>query len=165
MSAPPVTICVLAFGDHAELVRRCIGSIIEHCQRSRYRLVVGANAVGDDTRRYLDELEAGGAIDRLVSSDENINKCPMMRRMFEDIDTEYIWWFDDDSFVESPRALDTYLAAARSAPERVVMWGKVLVNLCEPGWRTRRTVRRPVRAQRELVRRADPAVVEVWREG
>jgi hypothetical protein len=37
------------------------------------------------------------AIDQLIQSPVNLNQCPMMRRMFAKVETEYIWWFDDDS--------------------------------------------------------------------
>src|SRR6478736_1121217 len=97
--APKVTICVLTYGNFPELARESIRSIQLHCPRSEYRLVIGANAIGSETRNYLDDLQHKGQIDRLVISDVNINKCPMMRRMFEEIDTEFIWWFDDDSHI------------------------------------------------------------------
>lgn len=29
----------------------------------------------------------------------------MMRLMFERVDTEFIWWFDDDSYITSSSAL------------------------------------------------------------
>lgn len=130
--APPVTICVLTFGDHLELAQRSIGSIVEHCERSSYRLVVGANAVCAETATYLRELVQAGSIDRLVSSETNINKCPMMRRMFEGVETEFVWWFDDDSYIQGPTALDRFLVAARGAPQRVVMWGEARLLECEP---------------------------------
>src|SRR6185295_10266689 len=95
----PVTIGVLTYGDYPELAKRTIESIRFHCARSAYRLVVGANAVCAETRGYLERLRDEGAIDRLILSDENLNKCPMMRRMLESVDTEFFWWFDDDSYL------------------------------------------------------------------
>jgi GT2 family glycosyltransferase len=126
---PPVTICVLTYADYARLVRRCVESIRRHSDRSLYRLVVGANAPGAATRRYLERLAAQGAIDRLVVSETNLNKCPMMRRMFEGISTRYLWWFDDDSYVTGPRALPARLAVAAQSSASTVMWGEVY--LCE----------------------------------
>lgn len=120
---PPVTICVLTYGDYVDLAISTIESILRNCERPLYRLVVGANAVGLETRRYLERLEAAGAIDRLHISEVNINKCPMMRRMFADIDTEFIWWFDDDSYILAPNALLSRLHAAREASSRVAIWG------------------------------------------
>src|SRR5690242_14825930 len=95
----PVTICVLTYGNYPELAKRCINSIVSNCDKSQYRLVVGANAIDHHTRDYLNTLLSEGSIDNLYQSEININKCPMMRQMFYDIDTEFIWWFDDDSHI------------------------------------------------------------------
>lgn len=123
MSRPAITIGVLTFGDYPHLARLAIESIRTHCDRSAYHLVVGANAVSDETRAYLETLERSGAIDRLIVSDTNITKLPMMRRMLDDVATEFFWWFDDDSYVASPDALPDRLRTARSAPVDHVMWG------------------------------------------
>lgn len=125
MTLRPVTIGVLTYGDYPRLARRAIESIRLHCARSLYGLVVGANAPGAETADYLRRLEAEGAIDRLIVSPENINKCPMMRRMFEGVETEFLWWFDDDSHVTGPEALPERLALARAAPPSTVLWGHV----------------------------------------
>jgi len=121
--SPPVTICVLTYGDHVPLARRCVESIRFHCARSLYRLVVGANAVGDETWAYLRDRAAAGDIDRLCVSPANLNKNPMMRRMLEGVDTELVWWFDDDSYVTGPEALPRRLEIARAAPPSTVGWG------------------------------------------
>jgi hypothetical protein len=125
MDPRPVTICVLTYGDYPRLVRRTLESIRFHCARSAYRLVVGANAPGRETESYLRGLEAEGAIDRLILSRRNLNKNPMMRRMFREVDTEYVWWFDDDSYVTGPDALPERIRRAREAPAREVLWGHV----------------------------------------
>jgi len=124
-AAPKVTICVLTYGDFLRLVRQAIGSIQRFCPRSDYQLVVGANAVGEQTRAYLEERRNAGAVDRLILSPVNLNKCPLMRRMFEHVTTEYIWWFDDDCYVTGPDALSQWLGAAQAAPESTVMWGRL----------------------------------------
>ena len=78
---------------------------------------MGANAVGDRTEKLLSERHEVGEIDQLIISSTNINKCPMMRRMFTEIDTEYIWWFDDDSYIEEPGALSQWLHAANASAQ------------------------------------------------
>jgi hypothetical protein len=125
MSPRPVTVAVLAYGDHAALARRCIESIHRHCGRDLYRLVVGANSVCAETRSYLEGLRSEGAIDRLLVSETNLNKCPMMRKMVAELETEFLWWFDDDSYVVSPDALPERLRMAEAAPAGTVMWGHV----------------------------------------
>jgi GT2 family glycosyltransferase len=49
----------------------------------------------------------------------------MMRKMFDGIDSEFVWWFDDDSRITAPEALPDRLRLARQSPERQVMWGHV----------------------------------------
>ena len=122
---PKFTICVLTYGDFPRLARQVIESIQRFCPRSEYQLVVGANAVGVETRAYLEARKNAGGLDRLILSPANLNKCPMMRRLFEHVSTEFIWWFDDDSYVAAPDALSQWLACARAAPESTVMWGEL----------------------------------------
>lgn len=124
-SEPVVTICVLTYGDYYDLVFRCIESIRKNCKRSLYRLFVGANAVSDRTRRYLEDLAQEGHIDRIYFSEININKCPMMRRMFANVETELIWWFDDDSYITESYSLLKWLQIAETSAEDTMMWGHV----------------------------------------
>lgn len=122
---PSVTICVLTYGDYPRLAHRVVESIRAFCPRSEYYLSVGANAVGDETRDYLEARRKAGEVDCVVGSTVNLNKCPMMRRMFRDVNTEFIWWFDDDSYVTERGALTQWLKAAGAAPASTVMWGQL----------------------------------------
>jgi len=100
-------------------------SIRSFCSRSEYQLIIGANAVGHETQKLLSSRKLAGEVDRVVSSAVNLNKCAMMRRMFENVDTEFIWWFDDDSYLTAPEALSQWLGAARAASNSTVMWGQL----------------------------------------
>ena len=123
-----VTICVLAYGEYPDLAKRCIDSIIDNCPRELYELRVGCNKVCLDTLAYMTGLVHKGLIDCLYISHENLNKCRMMRRMYKDISTEWIWWFDDDSYVTRPDAMDNWLARAAAdsaSPKPPVLYGKV----------------------------------------
>ncbi len=120
-----VSVCVVTYGDYLELLERCLGSIIQFFPREQYRLLVGTNAVSPRVAQYLDDLKKSGAIDTLILSEVNINKCPMMRRLFEQIETEFIWWFDDDSWVNGPDTFAHWLKAAQTAPPSTAMWGHV----------------------------------------
>ncbi|MBI4659578.1 MAG: hypothetical protein HY735_12125 [Verrucomicrobia bacterium] len=122
---PRVAICLLTFGDYPQLARRALDSFQTNCKRSLYKLIVGANAVSHETLRLLKARQAVGDIDHLIISGTNLCKYPMMRRMFECIDTEYVWWFDDDSFVTGRRALSQWLQAADSASKPTVLWGEL----------------------------------------
>ena len=124
-AAPKVTICLLTYGDFPRLARQAIGSIQRYCPRAEYQLVVGANAVGEETSAYLEAQSNAGNVDRLILSPVNLNKCPMMRRMFEHVTTEFIWWFDDDSYVVAPDALAQWQRAAQSASETTAVWGEM----------------------------------------
>ena len=121
--SPPLTVCVLTYGEHFDLAQRCIESIRANTTRALYRLLVGANAVGSRTDDYLRGLLRAGHIDRLHRSRRNLNKCPMMRRMFHSVKTPYICWFDDDSYVTETGALERQLEIARRSPVGTVMWG------------------------------------------
>jgi GT2 family glycosyltransferase len=120
---PRVTICLLTFGDYPDLASRALDSIRRHCPRADYRLVVGANAVCAETLRLLRARHEDREIDELVLSPTNLSKCPMMRRMFARIDTEYIWWFDDDSHITEPGALTRWLQIAETSSPSTVLWG------------------------------------------
>jgi hypothetical protein len=121
----PVAVCVLLYGDYLPLAERAISSIFELCPREDYSLIVGANAVGAQTLKFIRGHEESGAIDRLIVSDSNLNKCPMMRLMFEVIESDFIWWFDDDSSITEPSALSCWLQRAQASPASTVMWGQL----------------------------------------
>jgi SAM-dependent methyltransferase len=95
------------------------------CPKGQYKLIVGANAINEETRSYLVTMKKRKWIHELIISEKNLNKCPMMRKMFQNIDTKYIWWFDDDSYIIQPDAFDQRLKMAEEADENTVMWGHV----------------------------------------
>lgn len=130
MSAlPSVTICVLTYGEHAALARRVLTSIWRNCERSEYQLLVGANAVGAETLEFLDRHQQAGDIDQALVSPTNLSKCPMMRCLFARVQTDYIWWFDDDSYITRPGVLREWLQLANEAPASTVSWGEL--GVCE----------------------------------
>jgi GT2 family glycosyltransferase len=45
--------------------------------------------------------------------------------MFEGVNTEFIWWFDDDSHVTEHDALSRWLKAGCASPDSTVMWGQL----------------------------------------
>jgi GT2 family glycosyltransferase len=49
----------------------------------------------------------------------------MMRRMFEEIETEFIWWLDDDCYIIEPATLAHWLKQSLAAPGSTVMWGQM----------------------------------------
>jgi hypothetical protein len=127
--APAVSICLLTYGDHPSLAERAIESIRTYCPASDYELIVGANAPSGKTLKLLLEKQQAGEIAHLIVSPANLNKCPMMRQMFARVQTELIWWFDDDSYITDPSALSTWVEHARNSPPSVAMWGQL--NWCD----------------------------------
>lgn len=136
------TICVLLFGDHTVLGHRCLSSIIRACSAAvPAHLRVGLNAVSNRTERFVATLIESGFLleDHVWRSAANIHKYPMMRRMFYDkdrpIETPYVMWFDDDSFIKeemvgaSPsflqRVLDTMDPPAGSKAAAAAMCGAI----------------------------------------
>src|SRR5881396_547397 len=110
-----VTICVLLYGDYPRLARRSLESIRRNCPPPECRVVVGANAIEKETVTYVESLRAEGEIDHLILSPVNLNKCPMMRQMLDRVETEFIWWFDDDSYINDGNAFGRWLGSADGA--------------------------------------------------
>lgn len=97
------TVCVLMYGRHPDLARRCLDSIMSRLAPNQYKLRVGLNEVCAETRAYVRGLHDGPLDLRVYESTENLHKYPMMRRMFYDSEsplrTPYLMWFDDDSYL------------------------------------------------------------------
>jgi ADP-heptose:LPS heptosyltransferase len=93
------TICVLCYGAYPGLAIRCIDSIKNTTVKEEIDLRVGCNDCCPDTIRYLQDQN----ITKLYINNDNKLKYPAMRDMFWDrehpITTDYVIWFDDDSFV------------------------------------------------------------------
>ena len=120
-----VTICVLLYGDYLHLAMRCLRSITRTCPREMYELRVGCNACSVNTMNFVNEMVRAGEIDDLYVATKNINKCPMMRRMFKDLKTEWVWWFDDDSHIEANDALQQRLSRVLTDKGTIDMYGHV----------------------------------------
>lgn len=100
------TVFVLCYGDHEELARRCVDSILHTVPIDRLDLRVVCNAVSPGTLRYLEDQPLG----QLYVYPENRYKYPAMRDVFRDarapITTNYLVWFDDDSYVADSKWLE-----------------------------------------------------------
>jgi hypothetical protein len=100
------TVFVLCYGKHLELARRCIDSIVRTMPKGTLDLRVGCNACDKNTLDYVRTQP----ITKLYVHPQNDLKYPVMREMFHDpecpIGTNYVIWFDDDSFVVDPNWLD-----------------------------------------------------------
>jgi hypothetical protein len=54
----------------------------------------------------------------------------MMRRMFAEIGTEFIWWFDDDAYIAQFIALSHWVEHARASLSTTVVWGQAAACDC-----------------------------------
>jgi hypothetical protein len=113
------TVCVLLYGDHTQLAKRCLNSITTASSAGYVReLRIGMNAVTDQTdawvRSQITRIQQYYPV-VTFSTDENTFKYPMMRNMFRDLplDTD-VMWFDDDSYVEAedfwPKCAEAFAA-------------------------------------------------------
>jgi hypothetical protein len=95
------TVCVLLYGNYENLARRCLESIRPWVDRNRVELRIGLNEVCEGTRNYV-MRDFGKAT--IIESNPQIYKYPMMRRLFNEppLSTDYVMWFDDDSFIADP---------------------------------------------------------------
>jgi len=102
------TIFALFYGDHPELASRCFESL-KALPREKVELRVGLNEVpgSSETHHVVRSMVDAQylSLNNVYESSENIHKYPMMRRMFHDpdnlIETPYVMWFDDDSFLRT----------------------------------------------------------------
>lgn len=124
---PPVTVCVLCYGDFPDLARRVLGSLLRFTPTGAIRLRFGLNAVSERTEAAIADLLPLLNPELLIQSSTNSYKVPMMRRLFHDrpLSTPWTIWFDDDSYVFRSDWLATLCYHSRLQPN-VDMWGKRL---------------------------------------
>jgi ADP-heptose:LPS heptosyltransferase len=96
-----ITIAVLGYGNYQNLLSRCLTSIYKNADQSNFDLILGLNAPSSQLRKWADRFIKSKNNAKIVVSDENIHKYPMMRKMLYEpkIDTKWLVWFDDDSHV------------------------------------------------------------------
>ena len=96
------TICALLYGTYTQLHKRCINSILRNTPADKYKLIVGCNEVAQPTLDWLaTELPRVGIDHTVLIEPTNIYKYPFMRKMFSLVDTKWVIWFDDDSYINA----------------------------------------------------------------
>ena len=81
-----------------------------------------------------------------------------MRSMFSSVRCEYIWWFDDDSYIEDEDALQRRLDIAKLSDQNTVIWGHQFYCSKEMDFQFRHG-RANIRAYRTMVSRKVAALV------
>lgn len=123
---PTFHICMLMYGDHADLARRCLTSLRHAVWWGNVLDVrIGFNDACPLTRGIASEV-AGSFHESMFwgfDAGKNVGKYPMMRRMLYDVPLggDYVIWFDDDSYWTVQPA-GSYLGG-------VVKWWDKLSNL------------------------------------
>lgn len=122
------TICVLCYGPHLELADRFLGSLYRCTDPKSFTLRAGLNAVVPATAALFEEYSRRFGNIEIFRSEDNLFKSPMMRRMFyeQPLETEWVIWFDDDSYVERADWLQRLAVKIQCEPD-VAQWGKQFV--------------------------------------
>ena len=131
------TVCVLLYGDHVELAKRVLGSLISFSGACEFRL--GFNNVSKETASFVDLWQREHAISATIFEGKDpYYKYPLMREMFhggaQPINTPYIMWFDDDSYirVEAPKTWFSELKEYFTGDTQADMLGKVYKGVSSP---------------------------------
>lgn len=96
---PIFSVCICTYGDHPELILRCLDSIIkEPILKSELEVIVGCNDVSDEVMDELERRYRDGLISTLIRSPVNYNKAGMQRFMFRLARAPYVLSLDDDMY-------------------------------------------------------------------
>lgn len=130
-TAPDICICVLFYGDsekYTARAQRVLNAPLRQLAAAGVEFRFGCNAVGPDTRDFLSEQRARYfSRSRLIDSDENLFKYPMMRRMFYEspIAAPLLMWFDHDSLLSESLDVMPWLARVRRQMTHSDMVGSI----------------------------------------
>lgn len=124
-----LTICVLCYGPYPELAKTCLSSILATVPAERLDLRIGLNDVHPDTFAYVKTLPAT----KIYANNLNRYKYPVMRDMFWDaqrpITTNYVVWFDDDTWVVTPNWItDLCHTIVENHPNNYRMFGSLMYH-------------------------------------
>jgi GT2 family glycosyltransferase len=124
--APPVTICVLLYGDHYALCERFFAKLLQHTRPDLFQLRIGLNAVSQATLDYVSRQVPSENV-HVFRSESNLYKGGMMRRMFYEAPVRTPWtiWFDDDSYPMRSDWLEALVLAIEAFPH-IDLFGKHL---------------------------------------
>lgn len=94
-----VTAVSLLYGDYPQLAKTCLTPLVALRDQGLLDLRVGANEPSAETLAVCESLNVSPTV-----AAPQIYKYPMMRKLFwnDPIETEYVMWFDDDSYISAP---------------------------------------------------------------
>lgn len=92
------SVIIGAQGDYFEVLKTCLDSLLKGAiQPENFDIIVCGNRLGNKSNDYLMSLYKEKKIDRIILSNQNLNKDPMLRSAKEIIGTDFILWLDDDT--------------------------------------------------------------------
>jgi len=98
-SSPLVSACLCSYGDHPELVLRCVDSIMsENISSAEFELLIGCNDVSREVMSQLERRALHSPFSLLIRSPYNLNKSGMQRLTFRLARAPYILSLDDDMY-------------------------------------------------------------------
>lgn len=123
------TVCVLCYGPHTDIAKKCLSSLLATVPPERMDLRVATNEAAPATLDFLKTLP----ISKLYVNVANKHKYPVMRDMFWDaskpIETNYIIWLDDDTWAVQPHWLsDLAQTIIDGHPYGYRMFGNVMYH-------------------------------------
>ncbi len=120
----PITICVAFFGQHPDLCRRFLTHLYRFTPAASFSLRVGLNAVCPETLDLVQSAARQFGNIWIHSEPHNIYKSPLMAKLFSErpIESEWIVWFDDDSYPYRSDWLPGLKLKIQSQPE-IDVWG------------------------------------------
>jgi hypothetical protein len=112
-NAQAYTACTVLYGDNTLYAVRCVSSLLK-LRLLGAQLRIGLNEACGATRSYLSGLIRAEQLtpEEIYDSGRNAHKYPLMRYMFDGdhpIDTPFVIWADDDSFVRQAGPLIRHL--------------------------------------------------------
>lgn len=138
-----ITLAMVLYGNYHQLHVRLLESLLKTVPLHRAQLRVGLNEVCEETQAYLRTWLAKGYPVELYNHPENAKKYPVMREMLHSPDkplrTNYLVWFDDDSYVVQDNWLSTLAETIIHAhPQGYRLYGALfkhsLRSRTEAGW-------------------------------
>ena len=133
------TCSVVCFGDHLELAKRCLASIVYRLDPALvHSLRVGLNAVSPAVRDYVRKrlADTPQTLQTLIydCGGDNRYKYPLLRRMIRDqehpVITQFVMHFDDDSAV-APESDKSWWTDVYTAMHRADMIGQLWAKRAE----------------------------------
>jgi hypothetical protein len=169
----PVDVCVIAFSsgpgpddDHAELIERCLSSVLERTRPEMFRLHVGCNGLSPRALALVRRLGRGAGARLCVGRphrDANgrpvFPKYPLQRELFAAGAAPWVVALDDDSYVTERDWLERLEAAIEAHPTAHQFGKLAAAGMAHPrpGWIEEAVWRNP-EAREERIRLADGSV-------